>query len=143
MNRNETNRFAVNPTNLDISRSIFNRDKKVLTSGNVGDVIPFYLSEVLPGDTFNVTTSKVVRLQPMVTPVMDNLYADFYYFFCPTRLVWSHWKEFMGENTESAWVPQVTYTVPQLVVPSGGFAVGSIADYLGVPPKTGAGKISE
>ena len=140
MNRNETNRFAVNPTNLDISRSIFNRDKKVLTSGNVGDVIPFYLSEVLPGDTFNVTTSKVVRLQPMVTPVMDNLYADFYYFFCPTRLVWSHWKEFMGENTESAWVPQVSYTVPQLVVPSGGFNVGTIADYLGVPPKAGAGK---
>ena len=84
MNRNETNRFAVNPTTLDISRSIFNRDKKVLTSGNCGDVIPIYLSEVLPGDTFNVTTSKVVRLQPLVTPVMDNLYADFYYFFCPT-----------------------------------------------------------
>lgn len=140
MNRNETNRFAVNPTTLDISRSIFNRDKKVLTSGNCGDVIPIYLSEVLPGDTFNVTTSKVVRLQPLVTPVMDNLYADFYYFFCPTRLVWNHWKEFMGENTSTAWVPAVSYTVPQITVPSGGFDVGTIADYLGVPPKAGAGK---
>lgn len=140
MNRNETNRFATNPINLDISRSIFNRDHKMLFSGNVGDVIPFYISEVLPGDTFQVTTSKVVRLQPLVTPIMDNLYLDTYYFFVPNRLVWSHWKEFMGENTTTAWVPQVSYTIPQITVPSGGFNVGTIADYLGVPPKVGAGK---
>ena len=140
MNRNETNRFAVNPVNLDISRSIFNRDHKVLFSGNVGDVIPFFLSEVLPGDTFSITTSKVIRLQPLVTPIFDNLYLDTYFFFIPNRLVWSHWKEFMGENTSSAWVPAVSYTVPQITVPSGGFDVGTIADYLGVPPKAGAGK---
>ena len=59
MNRNETNRFAVNPVNLDISRSVFNRDHKVIFSGNVGDVIPFYVDEVLPGDTLAVVTSKV------------------------------------------------------------------------------------
>ena len=140
MNRNDTNRFSVNPTNLDISRSIFNRDHKMLFSGNVGDVIPFYCTEILPGDTISVTTSKVVRLQPLVTPIMDNLYLDTYYFFVPNRLVWSHWKEFMGENTSSAWVPSVEYTIPQITVPSGGFNVGTIADYLGVPPKTGAGK---
>lgn len=140
MNRNETNRFAVNPINLDISRSMFDRDHKVLFSGNVGDVIPFFISEVLPGDTFSVTSSKVVRLQPLVTPIMDNLYLDTYYFFVPNRLVWNHWKEFMGENTSSAWIPTVSYTVPQITVPSGGFDVGTIADYLGVPPKVGAGK---
>ena len=140
MNRNETNRFAVNPINLDISRSVFNRDHKVLFSGNVGDCIPFLCEEVLPGDTFDVTTSKVVRMQPLVTPIMDNVYLDTYYFFVPSRLVWSHWKEFNGENTSSAWTPEVEYTVPQLIVPSGGFAVGTIADYLGIPPKTGAGK---
>jgi len=140
LNRNETNRFAVNPVNLDISRSVFDRDHKVIFSGNVGDVIPFYLDEVLPGDTFNVTTSKVVRMQPLVTPIMDNVYLDTYYFFVPCRLIWSHWKEFNGENTDSAWVPQNEYTVPQLVVPSGGFAAGTIADYMGVPIKAGAGK---
>lgn len=140
MNRNEVNRFAVNPTTLDISRSIFNRDHKMLFSGNVGDVIPFYCTEILPGDTISVTTSKVVRLQPLVTPIMDNLYLDTYYFFVPNRIVWSHWKEFMGENTSTAWVPAVSYTIPQIEVPSGGFDVGTIADYLGVPPKTGAGK---
>ena len=66
MNRNEGNRFAVNPVNLDISRSVFNRNHTVKFSGNVGDVIPFYLDEVLPGDTFSVNTSKVVRMQPLV-----------------------------------------------------------------------------
>ena len=140
MNRNETNRFAVNPVNLDISRSVFNRDHKVIFSGNVGDVIPFYVDEILPGDTFDVTTSKVVRMQPLVTPIMDNVYLDTYYFFVPTRLIWSHWKEFNGENTESAWVPSTQYTVPQLVVPSGGFNAGTIADYLGIPIGVGAGK---
>lgn len=140
MNRNETNRFAVNPVNLDISRSVFNRDHKVIFSGNVGDCIPFLCEEVLPGDTFEITTSKVVRMQPLVTPIMDNVYVDTYYFFVPNRLVWSHWKEFMGENTSSAWTPAVSYTVPQLVVPTGGFDVGTIADYMGIAPKTGAGK---
>ena len=140
MNRNETNRFAVNPVNLDISRSIFNRDHKVIFSGDVGNCIPFYLDEILPGDSFEVTTAKVVRLQPLVTPVMDNVYLDTYYFFVPTRLVWEHWKEFNGENTQTAWVPEVEYTVPQLVIPSGGFDVGTIADYLGIPPKVGEGE---
>ena len=130
MNRNETNRFATNPINLDISRSTFNRDHKILFSFNVGDVVPFYLDEVLPGDTFSVDTSKVVRLQPLVTPIMDNVYLDTYYFFCPTRLLWEHWKQFNGENTETAWVPEVTYTIPQLTIPSGGFKVGTISSYL-------------
>ena len=133
MNRNQTNRFAVNPVNLDISRSVFDRDHKVLFSGNVGDCIPFYVDEVLPGDTFNVTTAKVVRMQPLVTPIMDNVYLDTYYFFVPTRLLWSHWKQFNGENTESAWVPSTEYTVPQLVIPAGGFNAGTIADYMGIP----------
>lgn len=140
MNRNETNRFATNPINLDISRSVFNRDHKVIFSGNVGDCIPFYCDEILPGDSFSVNTSKVVRMQPLVTPIMDNVYLDTYYFFVPTRLVWNHWINFMGENTESAWTPSTEYTVPQITVPVGGFEAGTIADYLGVPINVGAGK---
>lgn len=140
MNRNDVNRFAVNPTNLDISRSIFNRDHKMVFSANVGELIPHFVSEVLPGDTFNLSTAKVVRLQPLVTPIMDNLFLDTYYFFVPMRLVWNHTKEFFGENTSTAWVPNVSYTIPQITVPSGGYDVGTIADYMGVPPKAGAGK---
>lgn len=132
MNRNMNSRFSVNPQ-VDISRSKFNRDCTIKTSFNVGDCIPFYVDEVLPGDTFQVKTSKVVRLQTLLTPMMDNLYLDTYYFYVPNRLVWKHWKELNGENTESAWIPQTEYQVPQIKSPSGGFAVGTIADYMGIP----------
>lgn len=133
--RNAESRFAFNPTNVDIQRSSFTRPHSVKTSFNVGDIIPFYLDQdVLPGDTFQIDTSKVVRMQTLLTPMMDNIYLDTYFFFVPNRLIWNHWKEFMGEASDQAWLPQVTYTVPQLESPaSTGFIVGTIADYLGVP----------
>ena len=134
MNRNVESHFALNPTNIDIRRSTFDRSHSLKTSFNVGDIVPFFIDEVLPGDTFNVDTSKVVRLQTLLTPVMDNIYLDTYYFFVPNRLTWSHWKQFNGENTESAWIPQTEYEIPQITAPAGtGWTVGTIADYLGVP----------
>ncbi len=134
MNRNVESHFALNPTRIDISRSTFDRSSSLKTSFNVGDIVPFYLDEVLPGDTFKVKTSKVVRLQTMLTPMMDNVYLDTYFFFVPNRLTWSHWKQFNGENTESAWLPQTEYEVPQITSPSGtGWSVGTIADYFGIP----------
>lgn len=134
MNRNVESHFALNPTNIDIQRSTFDRSHSLKTSFNVGDIVPFFIDEVLPGDTFNVDTSKVVRLQTLLTPVMDNIYLDSYFFFVPNRLTWSHWKQFNGENTESAWIPQTEYEVPQITAPADtGWSVGTIADYLGVP----------
>lgn len=132
MNRNVESHFATLPR-VGISRSRFDRSSSLKTSFNVGDIVPFYLDEVLPGDTFNVETSKVVRMQPMVTPIMDNIYLDTYYFFVPCRLCWSHWKELNGENTESAWLPSTEYEVPQITAPEGGWSVGTIADYFGIP----------
>ncbi len=134
MNRNVESHFALNPTRIDLSRSTFDRSSSVKTSFNAGSIVPFFLEEVLPGDTFNVKSSKVVRMQTLLTPVMDNVYLDTYYFFVPNRLVWKHWKEFNGENTESAWIPQTEYQVPQITSPAGtGWAVGTIADYFGIP----------
>lgn len=134
MNRNVESHFALNPTNIDIRRSTFDRSHSLKTSFNVGDIVPFFVDEVLPGDTFNVDTSKVVRLQTLLTPVMDNIYLDTYFFFVPNRLTWSHWKQFNGENTESAWIPQTEYEIPQITAPAdSGWSVGTIADYLGVP----------
>jgi hypothetical protein len=133
MNRNVESHFALNPTNIDMSRSTFDRSHSVKLSFNVGDVIPFYVDEVLPGDTFKVKTSKVVRMQPLATPIMDNIYLDTYFFFVPNRLTWSHWREFNGENTKSAWIPTTEYEVPQLTAPEGGWSVGTLADYFGVP----------
>lgn len=134
MSRNANSRFATNPVRLDMSRSKFPRNFSHKTTFNAGQVIPFFVDEVLPGDTYDVRTSKVVRMQTLLTPVMDNIYLDTYYFFVPCRLCWEHWKQFMGENTESAWAPQVTYQVPQITAPaSTGWTVGTIADYMGIP----------
>lgn len=133
MSRNANTRFALNPTNLDLSRSTFRRDHSVKLSYNVGDIIPFYVDEVLPGDTFQLKTSMVSRMQTLLTPMMDNLYIDTYFFFVPNRIVWQHWKELMGENTESAWIPTVEYSVPQITAPVGGWNIGTIADYFGIP----------
>ena len=140
MSRNAQSRFAMNPTNIDISRSTFDRSSSTKLSFNVGEIIPFYVDEVLPGDTFDLDTAKVVRLQSLITPVMDNIYLDTYYFFVPNRLVWAHWEEFCGENTESAWIPTTEYSIPQLLAPSGGWNIGTIADYMGIP--TGVDNIS-
>lgn len=132
MNRN-TRAFDSNPVNIDISRSTFYRNSSVKTSFHVGQVVPFYVDEVLPGDTFNIKTSKIVRLQTLITPIMDNVYLDTYYFFVPNRLVWKHWKEFNGENTAGPWAQEVQYEIPQITSPVGGWSNGSIADQMGIP----------
>lgn len=133
MHRNVETRFALNPS-IDIGRSTFDRSSSVKLSFDVGELIPFYVDEVLPGDTFKISTSRVVRMQSLLTPIMDNIYLDTYYFFVPNRLVWEHWREFNGENTESAWVQQVEYSVPQVTSPATtGWEVGTLADYFGIP----------
>lgn len=137
MSRNAESRFAINPTRIDMSRSTFDRPFSHKTTFNVGDIIPFYVDEVLPGDTHKIRTSKVVRMQTLLTPVMDNIYLDTYYFFVPDRIVWSHWKQFMGENTDSAWVPSTEYEVPVIASPDGGWKEGTIADYMGIPTNVG------
>lgn len=128
--------FSQYKSDLDRPRSRFDRSSSVKTSFNVGDLVPFYLDEVLPGDTFDVETSFVTRLQTLITPPMDDLFLDMYYFFVPSRLCWTHWKEFMGEST-SSWTADVTYQIPQLVVAdttSNKEGIqGSVLDYLGVP----------
>lgn len=132
MNRNVESHFSEIPS-AQIQRSIFDRGSSYKTSFNAGRLIPFYVDEVLPGDTFDITTAKVVRSQTLLTPMMDNMYLDTYFFFVPNRLVWEHWQEFCGENTKSAWAPETTYNMPVITPPEGGFASGTVADYMGLP----------
>lgn len=133
MSRNSEAHFSLLP-HANISRSTFDRSHSVKTTFNAGQVIPFLVEEVLPGDTFDVTTSKVVRMPSLLTPVMDNLYLDTYFFYVPNRIVWEHWRELNGENTASAWIPETEYQVPQITSPAGtGWNIGTIADYFGIP----------
>ena len=132
MNLNVESHFSRIPQ-ADIRRSTFDRSHSLKSSFNVGELIPILCEEILPGDTVKLKTSKVIRLQTLLTPMMDNLYAETYYFYCPNRILWKHFREFCGENTDSAWYPSTVYTEPKISSPEGGFAVGTVADYLGLP----------
>lgn len=134
MNRNSEYKFAQNPQ-VGVSRSRFQRNSDNKTTFNTGDLIPIYLDEVLPGDTHQVDVACVMRMATPIFPVMDNAFCDFYFFFIPNRLLWGHWKEFMGENKETAWTPKTEYSVPQVTAPKGGWEEGTLADYLGLPTK--------
>ena len=139
MKRNNEAHFNQVP-NLEITRSRFKRDQDIKLTFDAGQLIPFYVDEVLPGDTFSIDNVGLVRMSTPIFPVMDNCYLDYYYFFCPDRILWEHWKEFMGEVTDEPWVQQTEYTIPQLKI-KGGTAENkfplenSILDYMGIPTK--------
>ncbi len=118
--------------NVDIKRSTFNRNSGKKTSFNAGLLVPVYLDEVLPGDTFDMKMSFVSRLTTPIYPTMDNLDLEFFAFYCPNRVLWSGWEELNGENKTSAWMPSSPPdTVPQSS--SGVVQSGSLLDYLGLP----------
>lgn len=91
------------------------------------------VDEILPGDSINLNISSVVRLQTLLAPIFTNVFLDTYVFFVPMRLCWDHWKEFLGENNKSAWIDETSYRVPRISSPEGGFATGTLADYMGLP----------
>lgn len=130
--RNVESNFSELPQ-VDIQRSVLDLSHGHKTSFNCGQLIPFFWTEILPGDTFSVNTSIVARLQTLLTPIMDNVYLDYYFFFDRFANVWTHWNNFLGENDSNAWVTQPDYSVPYVKYPSGGWNSGTIADYLGVP----------
>lgn len=133
MNRNTEAHFAQVPT-IDISRSKFDRSFNHKTTFNAGDLIPFFCTDVLPGDTMKMNTAHIVRMMTPITPVMDNADLDTYFFFVPNRLIWEHWQEFMGENKSAPWTQQTQYEEPQIQAPaSTGWTKGSLADYFGYP----------
>ena len=136
--RNVNSKFAMNPATVDIDRSTFNQRWTHLTTANAGKLIPVSVLEVLPGDTFSMDTSVLARMATPIFPVMDDAYIDIYHFFVPNRLVWEHWKNLMGENTESAWVSDIDYEVPQFKYSTlsdsyGGKKFKTNIDYFGLP----------
>lgn len=138
MNRNNERHFNQIPE-MKASRTRFNRDQIVLTTFDSGELIPFYVDEVLPGDTFQVDTSAIIRMTTPKYPVLDDSFIDFYYFYCPNRILWDDFKQFMGEIEEKPWMPEKTYHVPKIKIIGSQEkpypTEGSILDYMGVPTK--------
>lgn len=132
MNRNTQSHFANVPT-IDIRRSRFERTSTHKTTFNAGQLVPFYIDEVLAGDTHSVDMSMVVRMTTPIKPLMDNIYMDTYFFFVPMRLLWDKFKEFLGQNDSTPWDDTTELNIPYIYTPAGGWNVGTVADYFGIP----------
>lgn len=141
MNRNNERHFNQIPQ-MKASRTRFNRDQTILTTFDSGKLIPFYVDEVLPGDTFSVDTAAIIRMTTPKYPVFDDAFIDFYYFYCPNRILWDNFKQFMGEVEDTPWMPTKNYSIPKINIIGGNTATetpspaeGSILDYMGIPTK--------
>lgn len=133
MHRNKSvnqHQFAMIPRS-DIPRSAFNRETSYKTTLDSGFLYPFFVDEVLPGDTFKFSATLFGRLATPLVPVMDNLYADTFFFFVPNRLVWTNWVKMNGEQENPG--DSISYTTPQQVSPAAGYSVASLQDYFGLP----------
>lgn len=132
MDRNTVSHFSEVP-HIDIQRSVFDRSSEHKTTFNAGKLIPIYIDEVLPGDTFTFDQAMVLRMSTPLYPVMDNSFLDVYYFFVPMRLVWQKSKEFFGENDSAPWDDMDELQIPSLSIYAEAVKTGSVADYFGIP----------
>jgi hypothetical protein len=133
MHRNKSvdvHQFTMIPK-ADIPRSSFDCQSTHKTTFDAGYLVPVYVDEMLPGDTFRLNMTAFARLATPIYPIMDNMHLDSFFFFVPNRLIWSNWQKFMGQqaNPDSS----TSFVVPQQVSPAGGYAVGSLQDYMGLP----------
>lgn len=133
MHRNKSvdvHSFAMVPS-ADIPRSAFNIQTAHKTTFDAGLLVPVYLEEILPGDSYHVSMTAFARLSTPIFPVMDNMYLDSFFFFVPTRLLWDNFEKFMGfqENPGDS----ISFLVPTVTSPAGGFLANTIYDYFGLP----------
>lgn len=118
-----------------MKRSKHNLSYTKLFSCDMGELVPAGVTEVLPGDTLRVNTNALVRAAALLSPVMHPVNVRIHHWFVPTRLIWDNWEKFItgGPDGLDASVH------PTILVPGGGFANGSLADYLGIPTGVGSG----
>lgn len=115
----------------EIQRSQFNRSHGYKTTFNAGKLIPIFVDEALPGDTFNLKMASFARMATPIAPIMDNMFCDTFFFAVPKRLVWSNWQKFNGEQEDPG--DSTDFLVPQMTSPAGGYTVGELSDYFGLP----------
>lgn len=117
---------------ITIPRSSFNRSHSVKTTFDSGYLIPIFVDEALPGDTFKLDLTAFARMATPIYPVMDNLFMDVFFFSCPNRLLWDNWTKFMGEQDNPG--DSIDYLIPSFTGVTG-FDEGTIWDYFGIPTK--------
>lgn len=153
MANNNLDRMVKNPITMNIGRSKFPKNHDLKTTLTSGKLVPIYVDEVVPGDTFNLNTDYVIRSLTPVVPVMDNAFLDIYHFFVPNRLCTLHsgdWEKICGENFNGYWASNVEHTLKTTgnsinirnfinsndgggVIKKSGIEPQSVANYMGLP----------
>ena len=120
-----------NVPHANIQRSTFDRGHSHTSTFDAGKLIPIYVDEALPGDTFNMNVTGFARMNTPIHPLMDNMYLDVHFFSVPLRQLWENFRKFMGEQANPD--DSIDYVIPTRTV-AGGVAEGSVEDYMGIPP---------
>lgn len=113
-----------------MKRSKFSLSNYKLLTCDMGELVPCGLQEVLPGDTIQQATSLLLRVSPLLAPVMHPVQVRVHHWFVPHRLVWDDWEKFITggpDGMDASVFPTITFGGGT------GAAIGSLADYLGVP----------
>ena len=121
----------------EIQRSSFNRSHGYKTTFDADYLIPVFVDDVVPGDTFNCDMNFFARLATPLYPIMDNLHLDSFFFFVPYRLLWNNWEKMHGAQDNPA--DSIDFTVPVVTGATTGTGEGSVWDYFGLPLDNGAG----
>lgn len=151
--------FASIPS-VNLRRSVFNRSCGLKTTIPFDTVTPIFVDEVLPGDTFKLKISHVMRMPALQVPIMDNIFCSIHFFYVPNRILWKNWKDFIAGAPEpwqwtsdyDAYGNKRAFTldsssnlmseqtqkgdklrVPQCIAPTNGYRRGSIYDLFGLP----------
>ena len=120
----------------NIPRSQFNRSHGHKTTFDAGFLVPIFMDEALPGDTFNVQLTGFARLATPLHPFMDNMFMETFWFAVPKRLLWDNWQKFNGEQTNPG--DSTDFLIPEQVSPATtGYGEQSLQDYMGLPTKVG------
>ena len=124
----------------NIPRSRFNRSHGYKTTFDAGYLVPFYVDEALPGDTFSMNATLFGRLATPIHPIMDNIFLDTFFFAVPIRLLWDNWERFNGaqDNPDDS----TDYVVPEVAITAGQRGPGTLSDYFGIPPTDGTVNVS-
>ena len=112
----------------------FDLSHEVKMTGNMGNLYPCYIQDVVPGDSYKVNTQQLIRFSPLLAPMMHNVDFKLDYFFVPYRLVWEEWKDFITGGEDGNDLPSYPRVQVDANVKTAHLFKGSLADYMGVPP---------
>ncbi len=114
----------------DIARSSFNLSHGLKTTFDVDYLVPIIVEDIIPGDTWNLRCSFFMRLATPLHPIMDNMYADTFFFFVPYRTIWVNFERFHGAQDDPG--DSIVFTIPVLTG-ANAILVGDLGEYMGLP----------